>query len=262
MTNSLIALCSGFLLILSGCTEAGDNDHGAGTDRSDANVVAVIGAIHGQHRRSGRYSLQVLKEAIVRFAPDIVMVELPPDRLEIAARNYEQFGEVRESRTDDFPELTDVVFPLQQELGFEMVPAAAWTREIADQRRQKLGEIENDPARAAEWQEYEAALRAFGQAMSGKSDDPQFVHSKAYDDAVRKRQETYDRLFGKELRAGGWDAINRAHFSLVEAALDDLEGQQKRILILYGAWHKYWFLDALDARSDIALIAAAPLFAD
>ncbi|MEO0439613.1 MAG: hypothetical protein AAF067_01935 [Pseudomonadota bacterium] len=262
MTNSLIALCSGFLLILAGCTEAGGSDYEAGIDRSDANVVAVIGAIHGQHRRSERYSLQVLKEAIVRFGPDIVMVELPPESLEIAARNYKQFGEVRESRTDDFPELTDVVFPLQQELGFEMVAVAAWTREIANERRQKLQEIEIDPARAAEWEEYQTAFRTYGRAVSGKSDDPQFVHSKAYDDAVRQRQETYDRLFGKELGAGGWEAINRAHFSLVEAALDDLDGQQKRILILFGAWHKYWFLDALDARSDIALIDAAPLFAD
>ncbi|MEL6874274.1 MAG: hypothetical protein AAGM33_02255 [Pseudomonadota bacterium] len=262
MTNSLIALCSGFLLILAGCTEAGDSDHGTVPDRSDANVVAVIGAIHGQHRRSERYSLQVLKEAIVRFDPEIVMVELPPDRLEIAVRNYKQLGAVRESRTDDFPELTDVVFPLQQELGFEMVPVAAWTQEIADERRQILREIEKDPARAAEWEDYQAAVRTCGKAVSGKSDDPQFVHSRKYDDAVRKRQETYDRLFGKELGAGGWEAINRAHFSLVEAALDDLDGQQKRILILYGAWHKYWFLDALDTRSGIALIEAAPLFAD
>lgn len=262
MTNSLLALCSGFLLFLAGCTEVGDSDRGAAPDRSDANIVAVIGAIHGQHRRSERYSLQVLKEAIVRFDPDIVMVELPPESLEIAVRNYKQFGEVRESRTDDFPELTDVVFPLQQDLGFDMVAAAAWTREIANERRQKLREIEIDPARAAEWEEYQAAVRAYGRAVSGKSDDPKFVHSKAYDDAVRQRQETYDRLFGKALGAGGWEAINRAHFLLVEAALDDLDGQQKRILILYGAWHKYWFLDALDARSDIAVIEAAPLFAD
>lgn len=262
MTNSLITLFSGFLLVLAGCAGAGDQDAAAGPVAEDSNIVAVIGAIHGQHRRSESYTLQVLEDAIIRFDPDIIMVELPPDRFATAARNYEQFGEVRESRADDFPELTDVVFPLQQRLGFSMIPVAAWTQKIADDRRKKMQEIENDPARAAEWDEFQTAAAAYVAAVRGQSDDPQFVHSEAYDDAVRTRQETYDRLFGEELGAGGWEAINRSHFALVEAALDDLRGQQKRILIIFGAWHKYWFLNALDARPDIQVTDAARLFAD
>ena len=262
MTNSLLALCSGVLLFLAGCTGSGEHTGALTADGADTHIVTVIGAIHGQHRRSASYSLQVLEDAIIRFQPDIVMVELPPDRFETAARNYAQFGEVRESRADDFPELTDVVFPLQQRLGFKMVPVAAWTGEIASDRRQKLREIENDPDRAADWEEYQEAVRAYGKAVSGRSDDPQYVHSESYDDAVSKRQQAYERLFGSELGAGGWEAINRAHFTLVGSALDGLYGEPKRILILYGAWHKYWFLDALKTRSDIAVVDAAPLFAD
>ena len=108
------------------------------------NIVTVMGAIHGQHRRSDAYSLSVLKAAIVKFNPDIVMVELPPERFATASANYEQFGEVRETRADDFPELTDVVFPLRQELGFEIVPVAAWTQKIADDRRAALAQLEKD----------------------------------------------------------------------------------------------------------------------
>ncbi|WP_109355162.1 hypothetical protein [Sphingorhabdus sp. EL138] len=228
----------------------------------DTNIVTIVGAIHGQHRRSEDYSLAVLRLAIVKFDPDIIMVELPPERFATASVNFEKFGEVRESRADDFPELTDVVFPLRQELGFEMVPVAAWTQEIADDRRAALALLEKDPARAQEWAAYQAAIASYGQAVRGRSDDPLFIHSQAYDSAVKERQQVYEKMFGNDLGPGGWQNINAAHYQKVSAALDQLRGQGKRILIVYGAWHKYWFLEQLETRDDIRLVDAANLFKD
>ena len=92
-------------------------------------MVTVVGAIHGQHRRSEAYSLDLLRRAIVKFEPDILLVELPPDRFATASTNFDEYGEVSESRADDFPELTDVVFPLRKQLGFKMIPVAAWRRQ-------------------------------------------------------------------------------------------------------------------------------------
>ncbi|GAA0485598.1 hypothetical protein GCM10009096_30420 [Parasphingorhabdus litoris] len=229
---------------------------------SDANIVTIVGAIHGQHRRSTVFSLDVLRAAITKFDPDIVMVELPTERYAKASANYEKFGEVRESRADDFPELTGVIFPLQQDLGFEMIPVAAWTQKIADDRRAALVKLENDPARAKDWAAHQVANQAYSRAVSGRSDDPIFIHSEAYDKAVKLRQETYEALFGNDLGPGGWKNINAAHYAMISEALDGLKGQQKRILILYGAWHKYWFLEQLERRGDIQLIDGATLFAD
>ncbi|MEP2101442.1 MAG: hypothetical protein ABJP02_02310 [Parasphingorhabdus sp.] len=228
----------------------------------DANIVTIVGAIHGQHRRSEAYSLAVLRAAIIKFDPDIVMVELPPERFTKASANYTKFGEVRESRADDFPELIDVVFPLRQKLGFEMIPVAAWTQKIADDRRMALRQLQNDPERIKDWSAYQAAIITYNKAVSGRSDNPSFIHSRSYDGAVKARQEVYEKLFGDDLGPGGWQNINAAHYQKVAAALDDLKGQQKRILVLYGAWHKYWFLEQLETRSDIQLIDAADLFAD
>lgn len=225
------------------------------------NIVTVIGAIHGQHRLSDAYSLTVLTEAIVKFDPDIIMVELPPKSFAKASANYEQFGEVRESRADDFPELIDVVFPLRKELGFEIVPVAAWTQKIADDRRAALAQLKQDPARAKEWAAYQAAIASYNKAVSGRSDDPMFIHSKAYDNTVKARQEVYEKLFGNDLGPGGWQNINAAHYEKVAAAMDDLRGQGKRVLVLYGAWHKYWFLEQLETRDDIQLMDGADLFA-
>lgn len=230
--------------------------------RPGANIVTVIGAIHGQHRRSDSYSLPVLKAAIVNFNPDVILLELPPESFAKASVNYKAFGEVRESRADDFPELTDVVFPLQQKLGFEMIPVAAWTQKIAEDRRATLADLQKDSLRAKDWATYQAAIADYNRAVSGRSDDPLFIHSDAYDNAVKARQEVYQTSFGDDLGPGGWQNINAAHYRNVTATLDNIKGQEKRVLILYGAWHKYWFLAQLETRDDIQLIDAAELFSD
>lgn len=244
------------VLLLSSCAE----DKPSPMPPPEATVVTVIGAIHGQHRRSDSYSLDVLRKAIVRFDPDIIMVELPPDRFETASANFDQYGEVRESRADDFPELIDVVFPLRQEIGFEIIPVAAWTRQIADQRRSIEKRLESDPTRAQDWSEFQTAIRTYSKVVSGKSNDPLFIHSDAYDAAVKDRQETYQRLFGEDLGAGGWQAINAAHLAKIDTGLDKITSEQKRVLILFGAWHRYKILEGLEARSDVYLIDPISLF--
>lgn len=254
--NFLSALMGLLLtLTLAGCGQAREHTASAGV-----NIVTVVGAIHGQHRRSERYSLDVLRKAIREFQPDIVLVELPSDRFETASQNFIETGEVRESRADDFPELTDVVFPLRKEMGFTMVPVAAWSKSMADERRATLKLIENDPGRAKDWAEYQAAVADYSRQVSGQSDDPEFIHSAEYDAAVARRQETYEQLFGSDLGPGGWDQINAAHLALMSPVLDELKGQEKRVLVLFGAWHKYKILEMMETRSDISLVDASTLF--
>jgi len=225
-----------------------------------ATIVAVVGALHGQHRNSEDYSLDLLRQAIVKFDPDIVMVELPPERFAIASGNFDQFGEVRESRADDFPELTDVVFPLRERLGFTMMPVSAWTPDIAAERRVAEKRIEQEQTRAEDWSAYQVAIQRYAKDVAGRSDDPTFIHSSAYDTAVKARYERYEHLFGDDLGASGWRAINAAHLANIDAALDAVSGQEKRVLILFGAAHKYKFLEGLENRPDVFLANPALLF--
>jgi len=255
MRVNLLAALGTIWLALTGCQEPGEL-----TVPDGANIVTVVGAIHGQHKRSERYSLDVLRKAIREFQPDIVMIELPLDRFKTASQNYTEYGEVRESRADDFPELTEVVFPLRKELGFTIIPVAAWSKAIADERRAALKRIENDPARSNDWADYQAAAADYSRAVSRRSDDPEFIHSVEYDEVVKTRQETYEQLFGGDLGDGGWTKINKAHLALMNRELDQLKGQEKRVLILFGAWHKYKILDEMEARSDISLLNASTLF--
>jgi hypothetical protein len=251
-----VAAC--FSALLLGLTSCGPEPLAAPPE--GATTVSVIGAIHGRHRASEDYSLEVLRQAIVQFDPDIVMVELPPDRFAKASANFDQYGEVRESRADDFPELTDVIFPLRKDMGFEIIPVAAWTAEIASERRAVEKRLEKDPARGEDWSEYQAAILRYGRAVSGRLDDPAFIHSRAFDAAVKARQKTYERLFGDDLGAGGWRVINAAHLANINAALDAVAGKEKRVLVLFGAAHKYKIVEGLEAREDVFLADPATLF--
>lgn len=220
----------------------------------------VVGAIHGNHRESTRYSLEVLRRAIRQAKPDIVLTEIPPDRIEEARRSFAETGKVTESRTRVFPELTDAVFPLSEELGFSIAATAGWTRELADNRAIALDAIENDPARASQWAEHLAARRLYSRELAGRGDDPLFIHSPEYDVLVQRAQTPYQIYFDPDLGPGGWTRINRAHTDLIESALDTVTGQGLTALVIFGSWHKYAIERALAFRSDIELLDARSLF--
>ena len=50
-----------------------------------------------------------------------------------------------------------------------------------------------------------------------------------------------------------WENITAAHYALIASALDAHKGEEKRFLIMFGSWHKYWFIDHLRERDDIVL---------
>ncbi len=233
---------------------------GSQSAKSVLSKVTVLGTSHSNHLTSKRYSLDVLRKAVRRAKPDLILTEIPPDRIEEAKRGFAETGEVTEPRTRVFPEYTDVIFPLSREMPFQMVGTAGWTREIADKRRAALKRIENDRARAKQWAEHLAARRNYTNELAGRGDDPLFMHTEAFDQIVERAQKPYQQYFDADLGAGGWTQINRAHTDLINAALDIVTGQGLSVLITFGSWHKYMIKRALSPRADIALIDPKPLF--
>ncbi len=223
--------------------------------------VTVLGVIHRTHRSSTAYSLEVLREAVRRAKPDVILTEIPPDRIGEAIRGFQETGEVTEPRARIFPEYTDVVFPLSREMDFELVGTAGWTQAIADDRSAALSAIENDPARASQWQEHQDARAAYAQLVRGRGDDPRFIHTLEYDVAVQRAQTPYQIYFDPDLGQGGWTKINRAHTDLINAALDAISGQGLNALVMFGAWHKYMIERSLGFRGDIERLDPLALFA-
>ena len=215
--------------------------------------VVVMGMIHGRHRQSERFSLDSVKALVRAVAPDVVLTEIPPDRLQRAVSEFRQTGQVSEPRVKVFPEYTHALFPLMDELDFEIVPTAAWTQAMARERTSKLSRWKSERA-AASQRVQEAQDRAVAQLRDeGLQDDPWAMHGGRYDQIVAEGMQPYAELFNDDLGAGGWDNINAAHLALIEDALDRYRGQGKRILITFGAWHKHRFLPVLATRDDVRL---------
>lgn len=224
------------------------------------NEVIVLGMIHDGFNTSERYSSDILREVIRRIDPDIVIAEIPPNRLDAALDGFRETGQVSERRTRVFPEYTDVLFPLTREMDFEIIGGAAWNTYMNSYRSRALGRIADDPARAAEWQAHQDAKRVQRDAIGGRWDDPIFIHSDGYDAIQKAGYTPYNSYFNDDLGPGGWDNINAGHYALIEKVLDKYMFKGKRILITFGASHKYWFLEKLRERDDIRLIDPLEFF--
>lgn len=228
--------------------------------RPGATRVHVMGTIHANHLRSESYSLAVLDAAIRKAAPDVILAEIPPDRIDLALTSFAETGVIDEPRTEVFPEYTDVVFPLSRDMPFRILGTAGWTREIADNRREALDRIENDPARAEQWTEHRAAQREYARRIAGRGDDPLFIHTEEFDRLVEASRTPYQRHFDADLGPGGWTQINAAHTGLINQALDTITGQGLTALVTFGTAHKYMILRSLDQRDDIVVEDTRSLF--
>jgi len=223
------------------------------------NEVIVIGMIHGAHRTSSRYSTDVLRRLLVAMRPDYVLTEIAPNRFDQAMREFAATGTISEPRVARFPEYVDVLFPLTRALPFTIVPTAGWTHQMDVFRTTALKRIAADPSRRAEWMEYDRAIRKADSIVGVHgADNPFYLNSAAYDSVQTAAHEPYNRLFNAELGPGGWDNINRAHFGNIARALDAHRGEGRRIVIMYGAGHKEWFMRALRTRDDVTIREVAP----
>ncbi|MFQ5461682.1 MAG: hypothetical protein ACE5E5_03545 [Phycisphaerae bacterium] len=246
--HALFGLVTVWLVACAGCATTSNCSTAACKDE-----VLVMGMIHSGHRTNPQYGIDTIKAIVREIKPDYVLCEIPPDRLETALTEFRNTGRVAESRVSRFPEYVDALFPLSREMDFVIVPCAGWTKPMADARHVKLESYRT--TRSADYEEMERAEAEADRRLheEGLSDDPMGIHTDRYDAIVKEGLEPYNRLFNDDLGAGGWDNINRAHYALIERAIDRYGTGGKRFLIMFGSWHKYWIKEQLRRRKDILL---------
>ena len=218
-------------------------------------TVAVMGMIHSGHLTSQRYGLTQVGEMVRRFRPDVVCAEIAPDRWERIWSDYTERGVIEDPRVLRFPEYFGAMLALSAELGFEIVPCAGWTKEMSDLREVRIKAFETQPAYLAARAEYAArlaAVRSRYREPLADIDDPRVIHSRAYDERQREVLELYDHYQNDLIGPGGWTTINRAHLRLIDRTIRAHRGQ--RVLVTFGAGHRYRILDALRLRRDVLLV--------
>jgi len=221
--------------------------------------VAVLGVIHGAHLKS-KYSVETVIGTVRRYEPDVVFVEIPPHLyIQILARVDRKGFATRRSDVDDlqwikaFPELYRGVLPLRKEMGYQIVPVSGWTPEASADRRAFWRGKAKDAPFSDRKRIHDAVREAFREirAREGGYDDARFINSDHYADLFRLERTVWAACFDEGLGRGGEVAINRAHYGNIARALDVHRG--KRVLVVYGAAHRYWFLRELRKRDDVRL---------
>ena len=139
-----------------------------------------MGMIHRDHRDHEIYNLERVQELIRKIKPDYVLTEIPPDRLEEAAKQFRETGKITESRVRVFPEYTDALFPLTKTMDFKIIPCAAWTKEMNDSRNATLKKLQT--SHAGQYAEYKQAQQTAAKniATIGNSRNPAVIHTDQY----------------------------------------------------------------------------------
>jgi DNA-binding beta-propeller fold protein YncE len=225
--------------------------------------VAVMGMIHGSHRTSELWGLPQVEETIRNFAPDIVCTEIAPDRWHRIERDLRDRDAIDDPRVQVFPEYTDLILRLAADAGFEVVPCAGWTREMSDLRGVRIGQFNSEDRFDAPREEYArrlAELRATYTSEPTAADDPAYIHSDEYDDRQKGERALYDEYQNDLIGPGGWTNINVEHYRYVAQTVREHRG--KRILVTFGAAHKYWLLEQLAERADVDLLDLQPFLSN
>ena len=217
--------------------------------------VVVLGTLHSQHLQAEHYALDEVEAIIRNINPDVVLAEIPPDRFAIAQKQFDEDGHITEDRVQAYPEFTQVVFPLQKGLGFQLIPVSAWTAQMADEREEKLTEISRNPIRSNDWNTYLEAKEKVSDLLeeSGFEFTPEWINSSKFDEILEEELSVFNRLFNDDLGAGGWENINNSHYKLIETVLKNPSVKGKKVLIIFGAGHKGWLRRRLAQEKNICL---------
>lgn len=223
--------------------------------------VGVMAMTHSGHLDSDVWGLEEVEAAVRAFAPEVLCTEIAPDRWERIDRELRERDVIEDPRVLRFPEYReDNLLRLRRELGYIIEPCAGWTLEMSDLRATRIGEFETldqwDDERAAYAADLAELHRRTAPVRGYVNDDPAYLHSDASDEAQRAELALYDAYQNDMIGPGGWTNINVEHYRQVDRTIRAHPG--KRILITFGAGHRYWLLDQLKRRDDVELIDMGP----
>lgn len=224
--------------------------------------VVILATIHGAHLRSEGYSLAVLEGIVSRVDPDVVLVEIPPARFDKALQEVDELGEQASAETIDdpwlraFPELYKVVLPQRDELGYEVVPVSGWTPEVSKDRKAYRAEHPQGPREPDS-----SATRSAFKAAAAKhraNENPRWLNGPEYLELSGRAERAKSNAADHELGQAGVEAINAAHFRLVARAIEEHRG--RRILLVYGALHRWYMQPRIEAMQGVTLLDVRRFF--
>lgn len=243
-------------LALAGCGGSGAAAQSPPARVPGRTEVAYLGTLHAPHLTSEQFSLGFIERVVRRVQPDVVLVEIPPDRFESAVSEVLELGEraskqtIRHDWVSSFPELYGAVIPLSRELGYELVPVSGWRPEVSRDRKAYFDAHPDGP----DSERYREAKAAYDRAMKQHraSENPRWLNGPEYVELARRYRTAFADAADDQLGAAAVRAINAAHAEHVLRAVKQHRGA--RILLVFGARHRWYIEPRVLALSEVTYL--------
>jgi hypothetical protein len=207
---------------------------------SESNTIAVVSTLHQFHESVPGYGFDALRQIIETLRPDILAVELTAKALS--------------ERTDQAVkrEYQAAVFPFLLQHRIQAVPL-----EPDEPRYSQLGALmrgaqtdlkETQPQMYAAFKLYVDELYAY---LLGRWTSPCAVNSPETDALFAVKHRYQGALFGRN-EQDGWEGWNQHALDQILKTVQSNRG--KRIVVLIGAEHAYWFRSRLSQVSGLRLL--------
>jgi hypothetical protein len=205
-------------------------------------IVIIVGTMHLEPKEYPEYA-KCLEGIIEEIAPDIICAELSPEQL------------AGSQPCNSKPEQRDVIIPTARRLHIDIIPIQPPTeygRNWESRLRKVNDELGADECngRVLEYMDLLAQkeMELWMEAMRS----PEYFEQLQLNEwhLMPKARDLVDRQSFPR-RAELFMEWNECFLAEIERTIGTNSG--RRILILAGAWHKYWLWDKLQNRADIVL---------
>ena len=210
--------------------------------------VLVIGTIHNGHDNNPNYSDQDILNILGTYNPDVICVEIPPSYF----RKQSYLREMMIASIYGFDN-NKKVYPID------------WWETLSDARAERSKYIKTDDYKTKSQQAdslvksnriMQTFVEKYGTMDSIWKNNQmgyEFFNGKDYNDYIREMYTISIRVYGDGCMNFYSELRNAKMMELINTAIAENKG--KRIMILTGAEHKYYFDIALSKQEEVQLVS-------
>ncbi|OPH62147.1 hypothetical protein BC351_02645 [Paenibacillus ferrarius] len=206
-------------------------------------TVGILGVIHDNELRK-RYhlTLELIKELILEFKPDVICGEVLPDSWE----KYKTDSTHRGYWGEPASEYWDLIFPLCEELKYEFVPIDWVELDVwmDFDPFKNYSEVQRSALNAESEQWFQKQLSTWNSSAIP-------FNSLEYDN-ITKQKYTWLEQINPESHVFRWECRHLIMIQRIKNAINKHPG--KRVLCIVGADHNHAIYEGLAKNKDIQLV--------
>ncbi|MDR0754835.1 MAG: DUF5694 domain-containing protein [Prevotellaceae bacterium] len=219
--------------------------------RKETTQALVIGTIHAGHSDNPNYSYQDLVNILGTYNPAAICVEIPPSYF----RKESYLKEMMIASIYGFDN-NKKVYPVDWWSDTDDRAERAKYKQTDDY---KVKEQEYDSLVAANaiMQDFTEKYGSLDSLWNANQMGYAFFNGKEYNDYIREMYTAVISVFGDGCMNLSSEKRNAKMMEMIDSAIAENKG--KRVIILTGAEHKYYFDIALSQRKDVRLVDFAEI---